>query len=56
LVGPLADNKENMPGTWAVAANFTKATSVLAGIKEVIGDKAKIIYAKGSNLDADCCI
>lgn len=53
LVGPLADNKENMPGTWSVAANFQKATSVLAGIKEVIGDKAKIIYAKGSNLDAD---
>jgi beta-glucosidase len=53
LVGPLADNKENMPGTWSVAANFSKATSVLTGIKEVIGDKVKIIYAKGSNLDAD---
>jgi len=53
LVGPLADNKENMPGTWSVAANFQKATSVLAGIKEVVGDKVKIIYAKGSNLDAD---
>ncbi|MFI5130934.1 MAG: beta-glucosidase BglX [Chitinophagales bacterium] len=53
LVGPLADNKENMPGTWSVAANFQKATSVLTGMKEVIGDKAKIIYAKGSNLDAD---
>ena len=32
---------------------FHKATSVLTGMKEVIGDKAKIIYAKGSNLDAD---
>jgi beta-glucosidase len=53
LIGPLADNKENMPGTWSVAANFQKATSVLAGMKEVLGDKVKIIYAKGSNLDAD---
>lgn len=53
LVGPLADNKENMPGTWSVAANFQNATSVLAGLKEVAGDKAKILYAKGSNLDAD---
>ena len=53
LVGPLADNKENMPGTWSVAANFSKATSVLAGLKEVVGDKAKIIYARGSNLDYD---
>lgn len=53
LIGPLADSKENMPGTWSVAANFSKATSVLAGLNEVVGDKAKILYAKGSNLDAD---
>lgn len=53
LVGPLADNKENMPGTWSVAANFQKATSVFTGLKEVVGDQVKILYAKGSNLDAD---
>lgn len=53
LVGPLADNKENMPGTWSVAANFQNATAVLDGLKQVAGDKAKILYAKGSNLDAD---
>jgi beta-glucosidase len=53
LIGPLADNKENMPGTWSVAANFSKATSLLAGIKSVVGDNATILYAKGSNLDAD---
>ncbi len=56
LIGPLADAKENMPGTWSVAANFSKATSVIAGLKEVVGDNAKIIYAKGSNLDADSLI
>ncbi|HQW94076.1 MAG TPA: glycoside hydrolase family 3 N-terminal domain-containing protein, partial [Ferruginibacter sp.] len=27
VIGPLADNKENMPGTWSVAADFSKATS-----------------------------
>lgn len=53
VVGPLADNKENMPGTWSVAANFDKATSLLTGLKSVAGDKAKIVYALGSNLDAD---
>lgn len=56
LIGPLADAKENMPGTWSVAANFSKATSVVAGLKEVVGDKVKIVYAKGSNLDADSLI
>jgi beta-glucosidase len=53
LVGPLADVKENMPGTWAVAARFDEAITVLRGLKEVAGDKANIVYAKGSNLDAD---
>ncbi|MFN8253933.1 MAG: beta-glucosidase BglX [Ferruginibacter sp.] len=53
VIGPLADNKENMPGTWSVAANFQKATSLLSGLKEVAGDKVKFLYAKGSNLVAD---
>ncbi len=53
LIGPLADAKENMPGTWSVAANFSKAISVIDGLKAAVGDKAKVLYAKGSNLDAD---
>ncbi len=53
LVGPLADNKENMPGTWSVAADFSKAISLLTGMKEVGGSNTQIIYAKGSNLDYD---
>ncbi len=53
LIGPLADNKENMGGTWSVAANLTKATSLLQAFQETIGDKVAIHYAKGSNLDAD---
>jgi beta-glucosidase len=53
LVGPLADNPENMPGTWSVAARFKDAISVLKGLKDVVGDKVKILHARGSNLDAD---
>lgn len=53
LIGPLADSKENMPGTWSVAANLQNATSLLAGLKEVVGSQAKILYAKGSNVEAD---
>jgi beta-glucosidase len=53
LVGPLADNKQNMPGTWAVAARFDDAISVLQGLKETAGDKVKILHARGSNLDED---
>jgi beta-glucosidase len=53
VIGPLADNKENMPGTWSVAANFDKAISLLTGLKETAGEKVKFLYAKGSNLDED---
>jgi beta-glucosidase len=53
LIGPLADNKENMPGTWSVAADFSKATSLLAGMKEVLGSQVNILHARGSNLDED---
>jgi beta-glucosidase len=53
LIGPLADNKENMPGTWSVAADFSRSISVLQGLHDVAGDGVKIVYSQGSNLDAD---
>jgi beta-glucosidase len=56
LIGPLADAKENMTGTWSVAANFSKSISVLKGLQEATQGKAKMVYAKGSNLDADSAI
>lgn len=53
LIGPLADAKENMPGTWSVATKMENAVSLLTGIKEVGGASTKVLYAKGSNLDYD---
>jgi beta-glucosidase len=53
LVGPLADARENMPGTWSVATDFTKPITVLEGFKNAVGNNARILYAKGSKLDAD---
>jgi len=53
LIGPLADAKNNMAGTWSVATNQDKSISLLAGITEVAGKKTKVLYAKGSNLDYD---
>lgn len=53
VIGPLADNKENMTGTWSVAADFARSTSILTGIREVAGPDVKILTARGSNLDAD---
>lgn len=53
LVGPLADAKENMTGTWSVSADFSKAISLLTGFQNAVGNTAKILYAKGSNLTKD---
>ena len=53
LIGPLADNKENMPGTWSVAADFSKSISVRDGLQNAVGNGAKIIYALGANLSQD---
>ncbi|MCC7402293.1 MAG: beta-glucosidase BglX [Chitinophagaceae bacterium] len=53
LIGPLADNKSNMNGTWSVAADFSKPISLYTGLKEAVGDKINILLAKGSNLEED---
>jgi len=53
VVGPLANTKENMAGTWSVATMQNRSISFLDGIKNVAGDKVKILYAKGSNLTYD---
>jgi beta-glucosidase len=53
LVGPLADAKENMTGTWSVAARFSESISVREGLQKAAGASAKVVYAKGSNLDTD---
>ncbi len=56
LIGPLADAKENMAGTWSVATKQENSISLLAGINSVVGKSAKVIYAKGSNLDYDAAL
>ena len=53
VVGPLADDKRNMPGTWSVAARFDEAISVMEGLKSVAGNQVNFLYAKGANLHHD---
>lgn len=56
LVGPLGDAKENMSGTWSVAARNAESISLLQGLIKATGDAAKVVYAKGSNLDEDAAL
>ena len=53
LIGPLADTKSNMPGTWSVAARFDVPKSIREGLADAVAGRAKVLYAKGSNLVSD---
>ena len=53
VVGPLANTRSNMPGTWSVAVDLSKPATVVEGIQAVAGNNAKVVYAKGSHLTND---
>lgn len=53
VIGPLADDQENMSGTWSVAVDPKKNITLLQGIKELKGKKNTILYSKGANIVDD---
>lgn len=53
LVGPLANTRSNMPGTWSVNAELNNTPSLLEGLKTVVGNNVKILHSLGSNLLED---
>ena len=53
LIGPLADTRENMAGTWCVAYTPDKYSTLKEGFERALKGKAKLLYAQGCNLMAD---
>jgi len=53
LIGPLANDKNNMLGTWAVSGDPQMSIPVLDGMKNVGGSGVNILYAKGANISDD---
>lgn len=53
LIGPLANTKENMTGTWSVGADNSKSIPLLKGLTDAVGVNGKVVYAMGSNLEDD---
>ena len=53
LVGPLADSRANMQGTWAVASQSANSVTVLEGLRAAAD---KVLYAKGANIVDDASI
>ncbi|MFD2965865.1 beta-glucosidase BglX [Sphingobacterium bambusae] len=53
LIGPLANTRANMPGTWSVSADLENTPSLLEGMQAALGNKVKIVHHLGSNLISD---
>ncbi|HDT4234563.1 TPA: beta-glucosidase BglX [Enterobacter hormaechei subsp. steigerwaltii] len=53
VVGPLADSKRDVMGSWSAAGVADQSVTVLTGIKSAVGDNAKVVYAKGANVTND---
>jgi len=53
LVGPLADSRANMQGTWAPAARPADSITLLEGLQAAAGDRCRILHAKGADIVDD---
>lgn len=52
LVGPMADARNNMLGTWSVASS-DRTSSLLDAMRRAVDGKAEVRYAKGCNVCYD---
>ena len=53
LIGPLANDRSNIMGTWAVAGVPEKYTTIREALTKNLEGKAEVLYAQGSNVYYD---
>lgn len=53
VIGPLADNKKEMIGSWSAAGDWSKTVTLLEGIKAAVSPNTKILFAQGTNINDD---
>jgi beta-glucosidase len=53
VIGPLADSRANMQGTWAPAARPEDSVTLLEGIQALAGKACRIVHAQGANIVDD---
>jgi beta-glucosidase len=51
VIGPLADSKPDIMGSWSLAGHPEDAVTVLEGLRTKLGPAATINYAKGVEID-----
>ena len=53
LIGPLADTRSNLCGTWCVAFTPDRYSTLKEGFERALAGKAQLLYAQGSNICRD---
>jgi beta-glucosidase len=53
LIGPLANSPRDMIGNWSAAGDPNKAVTLLQGIRDKVGNAAKVTYAQGAHITSD---
>ncbi len=53
VIGPLANDKQDLIGSWSAQGDYTKCTSLLEGIKSLVPSSTEVLYAKGCNINDD---
>ena len=53
VIGPLADNKQELIGSWSAAGDGQQAVSLREGIESKVGENTNVLYAKGCNINDD---
>lgn len=56
LIGPLADNRANMAGTWCVAFTPERYSTLRESMRRAVNGRAEILYAQGCNLTRDAAL
>ncbi len=56
LIGPLADNRANMAGTWCVAYTPERYSTLRESMQQAVGNRGNVLYAQGCNLTRDAAL
>ena len=53
LVGPFADNQEDLLGSWAARGQATDVTSIYSALSEELSGKAEVLTARGCDFEGN---
>lgn len=56
LIGPLANTRANLAGTWCVAYTPDRYATLKEAMEKAVAGQAEVLYAQGSNITADAAL